>query len=175
MHPILDGLRRGNPRTVGGGPPFSPDENEALAQTPHSLLKEFYSSTPSQYPAGHAQGPSRINAPRRNFPSRNPKMTGRDLLPPRPRTPKPRGKRAGSTSSFRSQHPERKEYQRLHEQKKRERAKELGPCRNCSKPAIPGQSRCETCAEHHRQSRRRSDANRRAAVNETAATQAGLA
>ena len=68
----------------------------------------------------------------------------------------------------RSQHPERKEYQRLHEQKKRERAKELGPCRNCSKPAIPGQSRCETCAENHRQSRRRSDAKRRAAVKETA-------
>ena len=65
---------------------------------PHCLLKEFYSSTPSRYPAGHAQEPSRPNAPRRNFPSRNPKVTGRVLLPPGPRTPKPRGKRAGSTN-----------------------------------------------------------------------------
>ena len=65
---------------------------------PHCLLKEFYSSTPSRYPAGHAQEPSRPNAPRRNFPSRDPKVTGRDLLPPGPRTPKPRGKRAGSTN-----------------------------------------------------------------------------
>ena len=66
-------------------------------------------------------------------------------------------------------------FTRFLEQKKRERAKELGPCRNCSKPAIPGQSRCETCAEHHRQSRRGRDAHRSAAVNETAATQAYLA
>ena len=66
---------------------------------PLSLLKEFYSSTPSRYPAGHAQEPSRPNAPGRNFPSRSPKVTGRDLLPPRPRTQKPRGKRAGSTNT----------------------------------------------------------------------------
>ena len=63
-----------------------------------SLLKEFYSSTPSRYPAGHAQEPSRPNAPGRNSPSRNPEVTGRDLPPPGPRTQKPRGKRAGSTN-----------------------------------------------------------------------------
>ena len=57
--------------------------------------------------------------------------------------------------------PERREYQRQLAQEQRQRAKELGLCRHCSKPAILGQSRCETCAENHRQSRRRSYAKRR--------------
>ena len=73
-------------------------ETEARPVPMHSLLKEFYSSTPSRYPARHAQEPSRPNAPGRNFPSRSPEVTGRDLLPPGPRTQKPRGKRAGSTN-----------------------------------------------------------------------------
>ena len=64
----------------------------------------------------------------------------------------------------RKKSPERVEYKRLYAQKRPHRARELGKCRNCSKPAIPGQSRCETCAEQHRQSRRRSDAKRRAAA-----------
>ena len=62
----------------------------------------------------------------------------------------------------RSQNPERKEYWRLLAQEKRQRAKELGQCRNCSKQAIPGQTRCPTCAEKHRESRRRGNAKRRA-------------
>ena len=60
--------------------------------------------------------------------------------------------------------PERREYQQQLAQEQRQRAKELGRCRNCSKSAILGQSRCETCAENHRQSRRRSNARRRAAA-----------
>ena len=62
----------------------------------------------------------------------------------------------------RNKSPERIGCQRLYAQKRPQRARELGKCRNCSKPAIPGQSRCETCAEAHRQSRRRSDAKRKA-------------
>ena len=64
----------------------------------------------------------------------------------------------------RRQNPERKEYRRLREQERRKRAKELGHCRDCSKPSIPGQTRYPTCAEKHRESRRRSDAERRAAT-----------
>ena len=60
--------------------------------------------------------------------------------------------------------PERIEYQRLYAQKRPQRARELGKCRNCSKPAILGQTRCFSCAEAHRQSRRRSDVKRRAAA-----------
>ena len=40
--------------------------------------------------------------------------------------------------------------------------------RNYGEPAIPGQTRCPKYAGAHRQSRRRSDANRRAAAKETA-------
>ena len=57
----------------------------------------------------------------------------------------------------RNQTPERKEYHRRLVQVRQRKAKELGKCRNCSKPAIPDQTRCPTCAENHRQSRRRSD------------------
>ena len=64
----------------------------------------------------------------------------------------------------RNQTPERKEQARLLAQSRQRKAKELGKCRNCIRPAILGQTRCETCAEAHRQSRRRSYAGRRAAA-----------
>ena len=50
-----------------------------------------------------------------------------------------------------------REYHRHYAQEQRQKAKELGKCRDCSKPAIPGQTRCPTCAENHRQSRRRNE------------------
>ena len=62
----------------------------------------------------------------------------------------------------RNESPERREYHRRCAEEQRQRAKLLGKCRNCSRTAIPGQTRCPTCAEHHQQSRRRSDAKRRA-------------
>ena len=62
------------------------------------------------------------------------------------------------------------EYRRRYAEEQRQRAKLLGRCQNCSKPTIPGLSRCKTCAEANRQSRRRSDANRRAANKETRLT-----
>ena len=62
----------------------------------------------------------------------------------------------------RNKTPERMEYNRRLAQEQRQKAKELGRCRDCSSSAIPGQVRCPTCAEAHRQSRRRSDARRRA-------------
>ena len=110
---------------------------------------------PEQQPKGCRRGVDH------GAPNSGPKPKGDGKRPSAAKDPEPRGE----YEQVRSQHPERKEYQRLHEQKKRERAKELGPCRNCSKPAIPGML----------QSPRRSDTNRRAAVNETAATQAYLA
>ena len=61
---------------------------------------------------------------------------------------------------------ERREYNRRYAQEQRQKAKELGKCRDCSSSAILGQTRCESCAENHRQSRRRSDARRRAAAKE---------
>ena len=71
---------------------------------------------------------------------------------------------------LRRQRPERQEANRKAEQKRRQKAKDLGLCQRCGQPAIPGQTRCETCAEAHRQSRRQSDANRRTVAKEAAAT-----
>ena len=54
----------------------------------------------------------------------------------------------------RAQRPERKEHRRRQAQAKRQEAKSLGLCIGCGASSIPGQSRCETCAEQHRQYRR---------------------
>ncbi len=62
----------------------------------------------------------------------------------------------------RGQTPERKEYRRQLRRKQIRIAKETGKCKDCSNPAIPGQAKCESCAEKHRQRRRKDDANRRA-------------
>ena len=71
----------------------------------------------------------------------------------------------------RSKSPERMEYNRHLAQEQRQKAKELGKCRNCTEhTAIPGQTRCTTCAEAHRQSRRLSDARRRAAAKRAETT-----
>ena len=58
---------------------------------------------------------------------------------------------------------ERREYLRIRAREKRKRAKESGRCRNCPNPAIPGQTRCPSCADKHRQSHRRSAAKSQAA------------
>ena len=70
----------------------------------------------------------------------------------------------------RNKNPERSEKQRLLAQQRRRVAKETGRCESCTTSAIPGQTRCEACAESHRQSRRRSDSNDSAAANEKATT-----
>ena len=63
------------------------------------------------------------------------------------------------------------EYNRRLAQEQRQKAKELGKCRNCTEhTAILHQTRCPTCAENHRQSRRLSDARRRAAAKEKPTT-----
>ena len=75
----------------------------------------------------------------------------------------------------RNKTPERREYNRRLAQEQRQKAKELSQCRNCSEPAMLSQTRCSTCAESHRQSRRRSDARRRATVEATKAPGKALA
>lgn len=54
----------------------------------------------------------------------------------------------------------RRERQRIRHKEKLERARLSGQCRHCGEPAIPSQTRCETCAEKHRVSRRLNDAKR---------------
>ena len=60
----------------------------------------------------------------------------------------------------RNETPERRERARILAQGHRLKAKELGLCKSCTNSAILGQTRCPTCAEAHRQSRRRNDAMR---------------
>ena len=63
----------------------------------------------------------------------------------------------------RSQTPERKEYRRQHQRKLDKIAKETSKCVSCPNLAIKDQTRCEACAEKHRQSRRRSEEKKKAA------------
>ena len=86
------------------------------------------------------------------------------------RTPEEKREARRLHEQARNRTPERREYRRRYAEEQRQRARLLGRCQNCSKPAIPGLSRCEICAEANRQSRRRSDAKRRATAKETAAT-----
>ena len=69
----------------------------------------------------------------------------------------------------RNQLPERREQHRLLAQDKRRKALALGLCRSCKNPSIPGQTRCPTCAEKHRLSRRLYDAKRRAMARQQVA------
>ena len=62
------------------------------------------------------------------------------------------------------------EYNRRLAQEQRRIAKATGKCKSCPAPAIPGQTRCPACAEVHRQSRRLSDARRRAAAKQATTT-----
>ena len=48
---------------------------------------------------------------------------------------------------------ERQERGRARAVEKRSKLKEQGLCRDCRQPAIPGQTRCPSCAAKHRQSR----------------------
>ena len=57
----------------------------------------------------------------------------------------------------RAQTPERKELQRRVAQARRTEAKSLGLCRDCPNSAIPDQTRCKTCTEKHRESRKRAE------------------
>ena len=64
----------------------------------------------------------------------------------------------------RNQTTERKEYRRRLAQVRHQKAKELGKCKDCPNPSIPGQTRCPTCAENHRQSRRRNDVKQKSSA-----------
>ena len=79
--------------------------------------------------------------------------------PPRPKaTPEDRRE----YERTRRQRPERRETLRKASQAHRQKAKNLGLCRDCSNPAIPERTRCKICAEKHRQAVRTRATTRRA-------------
>ena len=93
-----------------------------------------------------------------------PKKQNPQKAPTLKRTPEEQREARRLHEQARNRTPERREYRRRYAEEQRQRARLLGKCQNCSKPAIPSQSRCETCAEAHRQSPRRSYAERKAAA-----------
>ena len=105
----------------------------------------------------------RFTKPRKSSPAPEPKAKQPTTTPAK-RIHTPKVKRTAEERSeyeqARSQKPERKEYNRQYQRKRNQIAKEIGKCKICPNPAIPGQTRCETCAETHRQARRTSDAAR---------------
>ena len=72
----------------------------------------------------------------------------------------------------RNQTPARKEFKRRVTQERRDKARLLGICVVCGAPSIPDNTRCETCAEKHRVSKRLSQrrARQKAAQQETQAS-----
>ena len=61
-------------------------------------------------------------------------------------TPEERAQRRRAYEQARNQLPHRRELKRRKEKERHEQAKELGLCRTCRSPAIPGQTRCKDCA-----------------------------
>ena len=142
---------------------------------PHILLKEFHLSTPFRFQGKPGGGQGQRKARGRNPVSPSPNLLQRNHSRPGPNVPSPQRKTARNTIRPRSQTPERRAYRRRYAQQKRERQKSLGLCRDCSNPAIPGQTRCTTCADKHREYKRRSNATRRNMPEDTEPTIKGLA
>ena len=63
----------------------------------------------------------------------------------------------------RDQRPERLQSARDNQKRQRQRRKELGKCKVCPQPVIPGQTRCPSCAAKQRQHNDNATAKRQAA------------
>ena len=137
---------------------------------------EWEFALPMPVNSAHQSKPSEATSPE----SATPKPA------PQSKTDNPSGAKAKATQEAkrqgrqeydgqRNQTPERRQHRRLLAQERRRKAKELGQCRNCSEPSIPGQTRCPTCAEKHRESRIRSNAKRKNLSENAAVTSNSLA
>ena len=85
-------------------------------------------------------GPRATKSTREKPRKSKPKPTPEKPLTLRPQRPKPPKKDRQEYDKTRSQTPERRAYKRRYAQQKRERQESLGLCRDCSNPAIPGES-----------------------------------
>ena len=73
--------------------------------------------------------------------------------PPKQRiriTPEERAQRRRAHEQARNKLPHRREQRRMYAKEGHRQAKELGLCRTCQSPAIPGQTRCQDCIEKRR-------------------------
>ena len=103
--------------------------------------------------------PVRKPRARRAKVSKPPKKTTRTKRPktrvePTPEQLEERQQKRLAYDLKRSQTPERKERRRRNAQARRDEAKRLGLCVDCGAAPISGETRCPTCADTHRVSRR---------------------
>ena len=157
----------GSPTHCGMHPGPLPPVSPAVGPPPRAVGHTFEFSFPIPKPANAGNSTRNQKKTARKSTRENPEAKNTTKAAPNRRTePDPslaedRKRKRAEYERARSQTPERMEYRRLLAQEKRQRAKELGKCRTCSNQATPSQTRCPTCAEKHRQSRRRNDAERR--------------
>ena len=142
---------------------------EALEGSPAHTSKRISLEHTFPLPRKTRRGPRATKSTREKPRKSKPKPTPEKPLTPRPQRPKPPKKDRQEYDKTRSQTPERRAYRRRYAQQKRERQKYLGQCRSCSSRAIPGQTRCSTCAEKHSEYKRQSKAKRRESVPKTQA------
>ena len=134
-----------------------------------TLQWEF--ALPMPVNSAYQSKPSRANAPKATKP--RPAPPSKTSNPPEAKAPATQEAKRQDRQEYdrqRDQIPKRKEVPSLYAQEHRRKAKELGQCRSCSTPAIPGQTRCPTCAEKHLEYRRIYDAKRRAMAIQSATT-----
>ena len=103
-------------------------------------------------------GPKKTKAARKKPPTKP--SAAKEPPTDKPKKPKPPKQGRREYDRIRNQRPERMEYRRSYAREKRKKVKALGLCKSCSNTSIPGQARCPSCAERHRESRRRSDVKR---------------
>ena len=104
------------------------------------------------------------------------KKSTRAKKPPRTPTPLELQERIQKRLEYeksRNQRPERKQFHRDSQKRQRQRKKELGRCKTCPQPIIPGQTRCPSCAAKHRQSHKNATATRQAARTATQQSKSG--
>ena len=105
--------------------------------------------------------------PRKNTsksPQRATSRVGKSVTRPKPSPAEVEAKR-GKRLKYdrrRKQPEKRKEYERRRAQVQRQKDKEIGLCKSCPSPAIPGRTRCQSCADKHQESKRHSEDRQRA-------------
>ena len=153
--PLLRGFRHADVHRVVGSNPaaagIGPDPGYAAApvpvQPPHPLTEER--TFQHFFELAKAEQKKKLKKVRKPQPK---KEKARKAPTPK-RTPEEQREARRIYEQTRNQRSERKEAARLHGKKARQQRKENGQCRSCSNPSIPGQTRCVSCAQKHRESR----------------------
>ena len=143
------------PEQAAGG--NCPPPTGCPAQSPKRILLQHTFPIPGRPRAGTKQ----TKRARKKLPKPKPKGDGKRPPATKAKDPETAREARREYEHARNRTPERMEYRRRYAEEQRQKARLLGKCQNCSKPAIPGLSRCKICAEANRQSPGRSDAKRR--------------